>query len=55
VNETYIIGFEQKVRTRINYDKFKHIYKDENYEESEFFIRESEDRHKLDDVLTFFQ
>ena len=55
VNETYIIGFEHKVRTRINYDKFKHIYKDENYEESEFFIRESEDRHKLDDVLTFFQ
>jgi hypothetical protein len=55
VNETYIISSEQKVQTRTNYDKFKHIYKDENYNESEFFKRESEDRHKLDDVLTFFQ
>lgn len=56
VKENFVSRYSDRVLRKDVYEKFKGIlYKDKNYEKKKFLHQESEDRHKLDTVINFFQ
>ena len=55
VKETFVCRYtDRMVRTEV-FNKFRTIYKENNSDKKTFCHQESEDRHKLDAVINFFQ
>lgn len=55
VGESFVSRYESRPKRAVIFEKFKGIYKDSNLKQKQFLHKESEDRHKLDAVVNFFQ
>ena len=54
--ENFVCRYTDRMTRTLVFNKFKDIYKKEKFSDKQLFLnRESEDRHKLDAVVNFFQ
>ena len=54
IQEQYVSRYSNRMPRKKVFEKFKHIYNEDYKTQKEFLHKESEDRHKLDSVVNFF-